>query len=102
MQELVSSLEGVIDRASVYRTVSLFEELGIVNRIQQGWKYRLELSDSFLPHHHHMTCQNCKRVINFDEPAGFDDMVTGISAEHGFTPQSHSLEIFGRCAQCRT
>lgn len=45
-----------IDRASVYRAVELFERLGIVQRLNTGWKYKLELSDKFNDHHHHLAC----------------------------------------------
>lgn len=100
MHELTESLNGVIDRASVYRSVNLFEKLGVVNRIQHGWKYRIELSDSFVPHHHHMTCTNCQRVISFDESAGFELMIEKIAAKNGFSMKSHNLEIYGLCAIC--
>mgnify|MGYP003580954676 CR=1 FL=1 len=100
MRELVESVDGVIDRASVYRTVTLFEDLGIVSRIQHGWKYRLELSDDFLPHHHHLTCTNCRRVISFDEPSMLETMIDEISTKHGFVPRNHCMEISGLCPQC--
>lgn len=101
MRELVGSLDGVIDRASVYRTVALFEKLGIVTRIQHGWKYRIELSDAYTPHHHHLTCVNCKRIISFDEPEGFGGLSDKISTDHGFLPRSHNLEIYGLCPECQ-
>ena len=100
MKELVVSLENVMDRASIYRTVALYEKLGIVNRIQHGWKYRIELSDAFTPHHHHLTCNKCQRVISFDEPEGFDQLTDSIAATNGFIPTSHNLEIYGICPQC--
>ncbi len=101
MRELVDSINGVIDRASVYRTVALFETLGIVTRIQHGWKYRLELSDRFTPHHHHLTCTVCHRVISFHEPDGFESVVARIATDHGFTVHNHGLEVYGVCPQCR-
>ncbi|MDQ3123865.1 MAG: transcriptional repressor [bacterium] len=101
MRQLVESLESVIDRASVYRTISLFERLGIVNRIQQGWKYRLELSDAFMPHHHHLTCQQCQRVVSFDEPEQFDVMINAVATKQGFVPHAHNLEITGLCSSCQ-
>lgn len=101
MRELVVSVSGVIDRASVYRTVALFEKLGIVSRIQHGWKYRFELSDTFTPHHHHLTCRNCRRVISFAEPEGFEAIIIQLATENNFTPEQHSLEISGLCAPCR-
>src|SRR5579859_5743980 len=66
MQQLVSACAGQVDRASVYRSVTLFEKLGIVQRLQIGWKYKLELSDAFQRHHHHLTCLKCGQSIAFD------------------------------------
>ena len=54
MHELITALDGVIDRASIYRVVALFEKLDIVHRIHIGWKYKLELSQAFQGHHHHI------------------------------------------------
>ncbi len=62
MAEVARACAGKADRASVYRAVALFEELGIVKRLQIGWKYKLELSDAFHHHHHHLTCLKCGRV----------------------------------------
>lgn len=101
MRELSLDLASVIDRASIYRTVALFEELGIVVRVNQGWKYKIELSDIFSPHHHHVTCVKCGRSVSFDEPAGLEELLTDIALKHGFTAENHSLEITGVCPQCR-
>lgn len=102
MRQLTLDLASVMDRASIYRNVDLFEELGIVTRLQTGWKYKIELSDLFSPHHHHITCTNCGKVVSFDEPDGFDTLLTQIALTHGYTAENHSLEITGRCRQCRS
>lgn len=102
MRELTLDLASVMDRASIYRTVALFEKLGIVVRVQQGWKYKIELSDLFSPHHHHITCLKCGRITSFDEPAGLDEMLTNVALQHGYTNTGHTLEITGLCAQCRS
>lgn len=101
MHELTMDLSSVIDRASIYRTVTLFEELGIVIRVNQGWKYKIELSDVFSPHHHHITCTKCGRSISFKEPPGLDDLLTSIALEHNYTHTHHSFELSGLCAQCQ-
>ena len=66
LSDIAKRLTGKVDRASVYRTIDLFEKLGIITRLQLGWKYKLELSDHFAAHHHHMTCTNCGQIIEID------------------------------------
>ncbi|HEX5456688.1 MAG TPA: transcriptional repressor, partial [Candidatus Saccharimonadales bacterium] len=63
IKELASSLSSQMDQVTVYRNITLFEELGVINKIYSGWKYRIELSEQFRPHHHHMTCTNCGKII---------------------------------------
>jgi len=100
MRELTLDLSSVMDRASIYRAVALFEELGIVVRVQQGWKYKIELSDIFSPHHHHITCVKCGKVLSFDEPDGLGNILSQITASSGYTNENHSLEIAGVCPDC--
>src|SRR5688572_6926860 len=65
---LAQSLSDTVDRATVYRTVELFEKLGIVNRIWHGFKHQVELSEIFTPHHHHALCQNCGQTVDIASP----------------------------------
>ena len=92
----------VVDRASVYRTVALFEKLGIIQRLQIGWKYKLELTDTFSHHHHHMTCLKCSKVIPFDESPALEKGLRQIVQAKNFQMQGHQLEIRGLCQACRT
>lgn len=101
MRELILDLSSVIDRASVYRTMALFEELGVVTRVTQGWKHKFELSDLFSPHHHHLTCTRCGRSVSFDEPITLEQQLTTIALESGYMIEDHTLEISGICPQCR-
>ena len=57
LPEIIRRLAEKVDRVSVYRIVGLYESLGIVQRLNNGFKYKLELSDSFTAHHHHLTCR---------------------------------------------
>ena len=100
MQELYSRLEGV-NRTTVYRVIELFEELNIAQRVAKGWKYHLELTDEFIPHHHHFTCTNCHKTISFDEPKSFHVMLETVANHSGFLPTGHTLEIEGLCSDCR-
>src|SRR5258706_9697189 len=59
----LTSLLNQFDRATVYRTVKLFEKLRVIDRVSVGWKHKLELSNLFQHHHHHLVCTNCGRVL---------------------------------------
>ena len=99
--ELTSLLKDY-DRATVYRTVDLFERLGVINRLQLGWKYKLELSDVFHHHHHHLTCTNCGKVIILKEDKTIEERIKLLSSARDFKPMDHQLEIRGLCQACIT
>jgi len=99
MNELVKSV-GHIDRASVYRAIGLFEQLGIVQRLNIGWKYKIELTDRFAEHHHHLTCTNCGKTISMNEH-DLELLISKLAADHNFTPTAHQIEIQGLCSDCR-
>ena len=102
LSSLVATCQGKIDRASVYRTIQLFEQLGIVQRLQIGWKYKLELSDSFSHHHHHLTCTQCGKVIPINEDEALEQQLHKLASTHNFLSQAHQLEIRGLCKNCQT
>ena len=89
------------DQATVYRNIKVFEELGIINRLQLGWHSKLELSDIFHHHHHHLTCLKCGKVIILKDNPILETEITRLSARRGFTPTDHQLEIRGLCSQCQ-
>lgn len=100
MSELVADCASV-DRASVYRTAELFEKLGIVMRIPNGWKYRLELGEAFLEHHHHATCRKCGASIAMPENPALEASLRELAARRDFALESHQIELVGLCAACR-
>lgn len=98
--ELIKRIGSGIDRASIYRTVSLFETLGIMQRLQMGWKYRLELSDDFAAHHHHLTCTSCGVVEPIQEDDQTEEHIQRLARNANFQASSHQLEIRGLCHKC--
>jgi Fur family ferric uptake transcriptional regulator len=102
MAQLSRKLSHKMDRASVYRTIDLFEKLGIVNRLQIGWKYKLELSEAFAGHHHHATCMQCGVVTAFEEDFDLESDIMKLASDMDFILTSHSLELRGLCKNCQT
>jgi Fur family transcriptional regulator, ferric uptake regulator len=102
MAEIANSVSKEVDRASVYRVITLFEKLGIVERLQLGWKYKIELSDTFAAHHHHITCVQCGRVQIFEESSTLGFELKQLASEAGFKETGHQVELRGVCADCQT
>lgn len=100
--ELLGRSDGSVDRVSVYRIIDLYEKLGIVKRINVGWKYKVELSEVFLDHHHHITCLGCHKLVAIQENADMALRIANLADSAGFVITSHQLELQGYCAQCRT
>jgi Fur family ferric uptake transcriptional regulator len=101
MAEVVAACGGQVNRASVYRTIALFERLGIVQRLQIGWKYKLELSDAFHHHHHHLTCRQCGTTIPLPEDEQLEKRLKELAKGQNFAMRGHQLEIQGICQNCQ-
>ena len=51
-------------------------------------------------HHHHLVCRSCGRTVEITGPA-VETWADAVAREHGFSDISHTLEVFGLCADCR-
>lgn len=100
MHELAARSEDKLDRTSLYRTIGLFEKLDIVRRIYIGWKYKVELSDVFTHHHHHIVCTQCGKVVAMTEDKQIEQLIMALAGRYGFAADSHQLEISGQCSEC--
>lgn len=96
--QLIRTLKNV-DRATVYRTIDLFVDLGIAKKVYTGFKYRIEIGDSFQEHHHHLTCLRCNNVIDIHTPE-IEYAIEQTANNNGFRPLRHDLEIVGYCSVC--
>lgn len=100
ISQIISKAKGRVDRVSIYRNIELFEKIGVVRRIYIGWKFKLELSDIFVDHHHHLTCLGCAKTIDIKDEKHIDDFIVGITDNFGFKPIRHQFEIEGLCKDC--
>jgi Fur family transcriptional regulator, ferric uptake regulator len=87
-------------RATVFRTIRLLTELGVVCRVlldDGSLHYRLSPRAH---HHHHLVCSGCGSVRDLDDCA-VTDLVRELSNASGYEIEGHWLEFYGRCAECR-
>lgn len=90
----------VADRASLYRTLIMFRELGVVeDRIIRG-KRLVELTDTYDSHHHHLTCNACGTSEAIVMP-DIEKALAELCRSHGFEADGHVIEASGLCRDCR-
>ncbi|HEY5004622.1 MAG TPA: transcriptional repressor [Ktedonobacteraceae bacterium] len=98
-QELRDS-EPRLGRATVYRSVEMLVNMGLLDRIEFGdgtHHYRVCGGT----HHHHLTCTQCHCVVEVDVCLPVEQIRT-IGSQTHFDIEGHSLSLFGRCEKCRT
>jgi Fur family ferric uptake transcriptional regulator len=87
-----------IGLATVYRTLTLLHEHGVIDALSHHGSercYRL-CGDA---HHHHLVCERCHRVVEV-EGCGLGEWVDDVAHAHGFVANEHRVEITGLCANC--
>lgn len=81
--------------ATVYRTLKLLVEAGLVQAVEiPGESPRYELAGK--EHHHHFYCSTCGKVYEVEGCPGDLSALT----PRGFKLENHELVLFGRCARC--
>lgn len=89
-----------INLASVYRAINFFCRLGMlvaVDHVPEGHRY--ELSDEHRSHHHHLICQACGTIQDF-EGCFLQGFERRIRREKRFRITRHELRFFGLCQGC--
>ncbi len=88
-----SALDSGISIATVYRTVKLFEEAGILERVEFG-DGRARYEDAERDHHDHLIDINTGEVIEFCDPE-IEALQEKIAKKLGYRLKGHKLELYG-------
>jgi len=87
-----------IGPATVYRSLNLFKQLGLVDERRLGnLRCYYEIKQS--PEHQHLLCQGCGKVIEFQNPH-FQKLIKEVQREHGFKITKAELYLEGYCPNC--
>ncbi len=94
----VGSASPAVNRSTVYRTLELFRDLGVIAETDLGGgvrHYQILEQDR----HHHLVCHDCGAIVELD-----DDVLEPVRREslarYGFVAEIDHLALFGRCRQC--
>lgn len=88
-----SARDSSISIATVYRTVKLFEEAGILEKLEFG-DGRARYEDAEREHHDHLIDMNSGQVIEFVD-AEIEALQEKIAAKLGYRLIGHKLELYG-------
>ena len=91
--------------SSAYRNLAVLEQAGVIRRIASDEDFaRYELAEDLTEHHHHLMCESCGLVEDFEVPARLERSVDAelaeISERRGFRVRSHRLDVVGLCPRC--
>ena len=87
-----------ISQATVYRSLSLFKELGLIDEMRLGGvQCYYEIKQGI--DHQHLICQGCGKIIEIDIPH-FQESINKIQEDHCFKVTKVELYMHGYCTDC--
>jgi len=87
-----------VNISTVYRTLDLLEELGMVIKTDLGGgSVRYHPVDK--GHHHHLVCRDCGAIIDLDEKV-MANLKESLLRDYNFVAELRHLGIWGRCVKC--
>ena len=90
-----------VSRATVYRTLPLLTESGLVREMDFGGDHKFyDPNYAKRPHHNHIICQDCGKIVEF-ESQQIKRLGHEISRRLGFSAKAHRLQIMATCEEFR-
>ncbi len=89
-----------VSKASIYRSLPLLMECGLIREVDFSdghWHYEHVYGH---PHHCHLRCLGCGRVVEFEEPL-VAQVEQNLVDKYGFVIKDHTLTVQGYCPRCQ-
>jgi len=87
-----------VNKSTVYRTLELLEELGLVIRSEHEGRFIYHHAEE--GRHHHLVCRRCGKIMECDTDVSLT-LETALLDRFGFEGDLRHLVIHGVCAECR-
>lgn len=103
--ELHDRLGGAVPLSSLYRSLGVLEDAGVLERIHDpNGLARYELAEWLSGHHHHLVCVECGTARDIELGEGLERSVARLArtlaGELDFRVSGHRLELEGMCETC--
>ncbi len=90
-----------VSRATVYRTLPLLTESGLVREMDFGKDYKFyDPNYAQRPSHNHIICQDCQKIVEF-ESEKLDRLEAELGQRLGFAVTGHRFQISARCEELK-
>jgi Fur family ferric uptake transcriptional regulator len=94
-------LDKSVSRATVYRTLPLLTESGLVHEMDFGKDHKFyDPNYAHHPKHNHIICQDCEKIVEFDSEK-IEKLEDEISHRLGFSIKKHRLQITASCDELK-
>lgn len=99
-----------IGLTTIYRTLELLEQTGIVSKFDFGHgRAKYELSEEYgnKKHHHHLICKRCGKIVDYSdfldaELEYIKITEQGLKKKYNFDIKDHLIHFYGICPECKT
>ncbi|MBA3417385.1 MAG: Fur family transcriptional regulator [Geodermatophilaceae bacterium] len=98
IHQLLLAQGETVGLSTVYRTLQAMADAGELDVIKTDDESLYRRCSA--RHHHHLVCRECGRTEEVEGPT-VERWADRVAAEHDFADVSHTLEVFGTCAECR-
>ena len=86
-----------VSRATVYRTLPLLTESGLVREMDFGKDYKFyDPNYADHPNHNHIICQDCAKIVEFESDK-IEKIEQEITSKLGFSIKAQRLQITAEC-----
>lgn len=90
-----------IGLATIYRTLDLYADLDILQKMNFGdGRSRYEFTQEECHHHHHLICTRCGLVTEFEDDL-LESLETQILKKSNFVISDHQVKFYGICHKCQ-
>lgn len=98
---MARKIEKSVSRATVYRTLPLLVESGLLHELNLGSDTKV-YDPNFVEHptHNHLICVDCNKIIEFED-TNMELLENCISRRLGFSPASKAVKIEGHCDELK-
>ncbi|MDQ3624345.1 MAG: transcriptional repressor [Verrucomicrobiota bacterium] len=98
---MARTVDPSVSRATVYRTLPLLVECGVLMEMDFGKDYKF-YDPNYIdhPNHNHLICVDCNKIVEFED-VHIDTLEVCISKRLGFSPERKTVRIEATCDELK-